>query len=95
MTYVWACERKMRLIAIFAMVAALAGCAQTRWYKDGATEADFNADKSFCEYESIKYAGGYDNSYRSAFGSSLDMAMRRNEIATACMGQRGWQAKRE
>lgn len=35
--------------------------------------------------------GGYDNSYASAVGSAMDMAIRRNEITMACMRQKGWQ----
>lgn len=80
----------LRKSVALSVLAILAGCASPAWNKPGATQAMFDADKSACEYEALKYAGGFDNSYRSAFGSSLDMAMRRNEIAKACMGQKGW-----
>lgn len=82
-------------LGVVLLCGALAGCAgQVKWTKPGATQADFDADKSFCEYEAIKYGGGHDNSYRSAFGSSLDLALRRKEIAQACMRQKGWVATR-
>lgn len=80
----------MKGFIVVVALSLLAGCAAPVWNKIGATQADFDADKSFCQYEAMKYAGGFDNSYRSAFGSSMDMALRRNEISMACMGQRGW-----
>lgn len=70
-------------------VIGLSGCAKQVLHKPFATQADFEADKSACEYEAIKHAGGFDNSY-SALGSSVDMALRRNEITLACLKQRGW-----
>lgn len=84
----------MRKPILLLTALVLSGCAnQVKWSKPGAVQADFEADKSFCQYEAIKYAGGHDNSYRSAFGSSLDLALRRNEIAEACMRQKGWSTK--
>lgn len=78
------------IIVVIANAAVLVGCAQHVWVKPGAVQSDFDRDKSYCDYEAMKYAGSYDNSYRSAFGSSLDLALRRNEIAAACMRQLGW-----
>ncbi len=83
-------SRLSRITVGIVLAIGLAGCAKQVLYKPGANASDFEADKSACEYEALKYAGGYDNSYASAFGSSLDMALRRNEITSACMRQKGW-----
>ncbi len=83
-------SRLIRMTVGVVLTIGLAGCAKQVLYKPGANVWDFEADKSACEYEALKYAGGYDNSYASAFGSSLDMALRRNEITMACMRQKGW-----
>ena len=69
-------RRSISLSLGFMLAIGLAGCAKQVLYKPGANAWDFEADKSACEYEALKYAGGYDNSYASAFGSSLDMALR-------------------
>jgi len=78
------------MLLIASAVSVLAGCASGQWAKEGATASDFNADRSACEYEAMKYAGGYDNSYQTAFASGLDMALRRNEITKACLQQKGY-----
>lgn len=75
--------------ACLFMILGLSGCAKQMLHKPFATQANFEADKSACEYEAIKHAGGFDNSY-SALGSSVDMALRRNEITLACLKQKGW-----
>lgn len=84
-------SRLSRLTLGMMLAVGLAGCAKQVLYKPGANDFDFEADKSSCEYEALKYAGGYDNSYSTAVGSALDMALRRNEITMACMRQKGWQ----
>ena len=84
----------MRGIAAAALLAMVAGCAQNAVFtKPGGTDASFQADKSACEYEAMKYAGGYDPSL-GTFGQALDMASRRAEITRACMGQKGWTQQR-
>ena len=83
-------SRLSRMTAGVMLAIGLAGCAKQVLYKPGANAFDFEADKSACEYEALKYAGGYDNSYTSAVGSAMDMAIRRNDITMACMRQKGW-----
>ncbi|WLA02774.1 hypothetical protein [Xanthomonas translucens] len=75
-------------------VVLLSGCAANLVFtKPGATATDFQQDKSACEYEAMKYAGGYDPSL-GAVGQGIDMAMRRNELTRACLQQKGWQSGR-
>lgn len=82
---------------VLFILLALAGCAgpqhQPVWLKDGATQADFDKDKAFCEYEALKSVQGYDRSMRSMFGQELDLNMRRSEVARACMRVRGYRTK--
>lgn len=74
----------------FISSLALSGCAQTTLYKDGMTQAQFERDKSRCEYDAMKYAGGYDASLSTGIGQGLDMALRRNGLVVACMKQLGY-----
>ena len=82
----------MRPILVLPIVAALAltACAAPTWRKPFANEADFARDKADCEYESVKYSGGYDSSMRSASGQGIGMGLRRLEIMRACMRNKGW-----
>lgn len=77
----------MRGLIVVAM-ALLGGCAATgpTWYKQGATQASFDADKAECRYEAIKYGGAFDPS----FGKSYAVAMQRNDITIACLRQKGY-----
>lgn len=79
----------IKTILIAACALSLAGCAQPVWYRDNTTSAEFNADKSACEYEAMKYAGGYDSSL-GAVGQGVDLGMRRAELGKACMFQKGY-----
>ena len=79
--------RKVTLLITAAL--AVSGCAQPAWYRDSTTQAEFNADKSACEYEAMKYAGGYDASL-GAVGQGVDLGMRRAELGKACMFQKGY-----
>lgn len=92
--YFWGRQGEMsrlsRMTVGLMLAVGLAGCAKQVLYKPGANAFDFETDKSACEYEALKYAGGYDNSYASAVGSAMDMAIRRNELTMACMRQKGW-----
>lgn len=42
---------KKRLVAIVFISVFLAGCAQGKWTRPGATVSDFEADKKQCIYE--------------------------------------------
>ncbi|WP_313242095.1 hypothetical protein [Stenotrophomonas sp.] len=80
----------MKLAIAGLSLMLLAGCAQNVYFtKPGGTDADFQTDKSACDYEAMKYAGGYDPSL-GAVGQGIDMAMRRNELTRACLSQKGW-----
>lgn len=80
----------MRKLILFAALGlSVSGCAQAVWYRDNTTSAEFNADKSACEYEAMKYAGGYDPSL-GAVGQGVDMGLRRAELGKACMVQKGY-----
>ncbi|PPU28678.1 hypothetical protein [Xanthomonas arboricola] len=84
--------KKLVLAALAASVVS--ACAQNIVFnKAGATDSDFQTDKSACEYEAMKYAGGYDPSL-GAVGQGIDMAMRRNELTKACLQQKGWTPER-
>ena len=42
------------IIGVVTLALLTAGCASTRWYRDGATEADFLKDRSACNYEAAR-----------------------------------------
>lgn len=72
---------------IIAVGFVLSGCASgPTWYKDGATQASFDADKAECRYEAIKNGGSFDPS----FGKSYAVAMHRDEITIACLRHKGY-----
>lgn len=79
----------MKFIGPIAAMFALCGCAHTVMVKPGATDADFQSDKSACEYEAMKYAGDGDPAL-SAIGQGFDIAMKRANLTKACMRQKGW-----
>jgi hypothetical protein len=69
------------------LVVLLTGCATApTWYKAGATQESFNADKAFCEYEALKYGGSFDPN----FGKSYAVSLHHKDIALACMRQKGY-----
>ena len=77
----------MRVWVILAAGMFLGGCAASpTWYKDGATQASFDADKAECEYEAIKYGGNAGTSVGQAYAA----AMHRQDIALACMRKKGY-----
>ncbi|NJC36414.1 hypothetical protein GGR60_000904 [Xanthomonas arboricola] len=84
----------MRMFWIAALVTiGLCGCAQNGYFtKPGGTDADFQSDKTACEYEALKYAGSSDPSL-GAFGQALEAATRKNQLIKACLQQKGWSAK--
>lgn len=77
---------KIKYFMLLSLVF-LAGCATApTWYKDGATQASFDADKAECEYEAIKYAGNSGVSVGQAYAA----AMQRQDIVLACLRQKGY-----
>lgn len=91
----------MRNILGTIALAALVGCAQFTWVKDGADAADFERDKAQCVYEaSLATAGAGSGSgyYRSTgqavaagIGEGIALGLRQLELATLCMRARGYQ----
>lgn len=77
-----------RYVVAIGAVLSVAACVPAPY---GGYESA-GADPT-CRFEAISRAGGYDNSYRTAVGSGLDMAMRRQEIYNACMEMKGYQAR--
>ncbi|AEC22282.1 hypothetical protein PT7_P046 (plasmid) [Pusillimonas sp. T7-7] len=76
----------MRSFVVIAVIV-LAGCATApTWYKDGATQASFDADKAECQYEAIKHAGNYGTSV----GQGYAAAMHRDSIIMACLRHKGY-----
>ena len=51
----------MRLLTLILLSASLLACAQTKYYKDGATAQSFEADKFDCEQKVMTMHGGYAN----------------------------------
>lgn len=77
----------MKMATVSIVLIAITGCANSpTWYKSGATQASFEADRAECEYEALKHGGAMSPS----FGTSYAVAMHRNEIAVACMRQKGY-----
>jgi len=46
--------RKGNFVWGMLLLAALAGCAQFQWQKDGATQADFNRDAYQCQMDAAQ-----------------------------------------
>jgi hypothetical protein len=43
-----------RLVTIAIIAISITGCARAVWTQAGATEADFNRDKSACSFEAAR-----------------------------------------
>jgi hypothetical protein len=76
----------MKNIAAVTLTFALCGCAapSATMQKPGATTADYENDRSQCDYDAVKHAGG---------GSGVEMGVRQFELKQACMKSKGWQRK--
>jgi hypothetical protein len=76
----------MKKILAAILAIALCGCASTgpTMEKSGATTADYEFDKSQCDYDAVKHAGN---------GSGVEMGVRQFELKQACMKAKGWQRK--
>lgn len=73
------------LVAI-AIVLLVAGCAQEtrRFYKEGATLADYNRDAYECERDTLGVASAY------TFGRGFVAEYNARNFAYRCMIARGW-----
>lgn len=77
----------MRAIILFVMVVGLVACApQYKWYKSGATQADFRKDAYECERDMRQ--SGY-------FGTGIVGAMNAQNFGERCMESRGWEKRQE
>lgn len=85
----------MRYTPALLLLAALAGCAAspTVLEKPGLTEAEFEADKRFCEFEVMKSTQGTDPTLRTVVGQELDRAMRQRDLMMSCMRMKGYTAR--
>ncbi len=72
------------------LVLALAGCAGPPpvWVKPGATAAEFEADKRYCEFEMAKVQS--DPSLKTGVGQGIDLSIRKRDLGIACMRSRGY-----
>ena len=87
----------MKQFAIALLTAAMfTGCAtHSRVLTRANTSAEqANKDLQECEYDAIRYAGTHDTSYRSLFGQSLELELRRMTITKQCMNVRGYAQQR-
>jgi hypothetical protein len=75
--------QEMRFLKLIVLAIGLAACAQpSAWYKNGATQADFNRDAFDCEKTTRQVA--------YSFGGGLGGAMEADDFASRCMVARGW-----
>lgn len=74
-----------KLLCLMAVIASVAGCAssqprhETRWYKTGATTADFNMDAGQCRAQAFSVTGG----------ALLQVAI----VYNSCMEGKGWELR--
>jgi hypothetical protein len=73
------------------LLATLAGCATPyTWYRAGTTSAQYQADMQSCNHQTVKFAGGYDSSTPSGIGQGMETNMRKTEMSSSCMRDRGY-----
>lgn len=68
-----------KIAVVVACAIVLAGCASMgprKWYRDGATEEDFNMDKGQCQAQGFSIGGG----------TMMQAAM----VYNSCMRGKGW-----
>lgn len=81
-------------LVIFA--AMLTGCAvqpqqsQQRWTKPGATDQEFQAQRSKCIYEVTMATQATDTSYRTIVIQEMERAQRQRTLAKLCMESAGF-----
>jgi len=74
------------------VLLVLCGCAAKPviWDKPGGTQAEFDADKRYCEFEVMKATQQTDPTLRTVFGQELDRAMRQRDLTISCMRMKGY-----
>lgn len=73
---------------VFFPIFIFSGCAQMVWYKDGASQSDFNRDRYTCMKESQQPVGvAYGNSQE--FFSNSGIATN-DQLFEYCMNAKGW-----
>ena len=73
----------MKMAALAATMAlALGACAAPVWYKDGATQSEFDRARYECERDTRQVAG--------SFSYGLAGAWQAREFAERCMGAKGF-----
>lgn len=74
---------KMNRMALLVLAASLlGGCADDVYYKEGATQADFQRDSYECERDARMSA--------ASFGGGIAGAMEARNFYRRCMGVRGY-----
>jgi hypothetical protein len=86
---------EMRMTICFVALAAMGGCAVApqqpiTWYKDGASQRDFDQAAAQCEYEVSAATQGTDPTLRTVFGQELDRAQRQRDLGIKCLRAKGF-----
>jgi hypothetical protein len=85
-----------RILVSSTLILLLSACAaqpRWRWEKPGGagTDATRQQDYAQCDYEaSAATASLGSGGYRTIVGSSMEKALRENELIQKCMQARGW-----
>lgn len=77
-----------RTVGVFVLTSALSSCASmgATWYRDGATQADYNHDHYDCEKD-MRQGGNYGTGIIGMVtGSTAD------DFFSRCMVAKGWRA---
>src|SRR5436190_1347436 len=89
----------MRRLALLGIVFLTACGPRYMWVKEGATQQDFEADRTRCIYEaklatasysSGPTARGYGAAAAQGIGEGITMGLREAELATLCMQTKGY-----
>jgi len=78
------------ILRTLALAGIVAGCASGDLRKDGATSAELQADMHACESMAINELPSGDPSMSDAVSIEAEQAMRRRDLAIACMRSKGW-----
>lgn len=83
-------EANMRYLIVLSVL--LLGCAATNWAKDGATQAEFDADYRECVNVSTRSIGTTGLALFGGVGAAVGNAGKDERIRD-CMRQKGWHAR--
>ena len=85
---------------IFIVVFIVSGCTPNYvWVKNGATQADFERDKSQCIYEAASATANYNtgptlrgigSAAGQGFGEGIAIGLRRNKLVLLCLQAKGY-----